>query len=312
MKKIMVVGVVAAIAGVVICVVAAQQGDKAQDAAAPSPVAPAAFAASPVPDAGQAAEPKAADSQDAPKTPVDAGTEGKPDNAMAAMKQASEGGKYLFVFFYGKGNEQTDTLRKSFEVAASAIADKAMSVAVDVNSPAEKEIVARFQVQNAPMPLVLAIAPNGAVTGSYQGESSEEGMLEKIVSPALRNCLKPLQEGKLVFLCVLNNTTTSNDAAMQGVDDFQSDARFAKVTEIIMVDPSDAAEGKLMTELGIDPKGGQAITVMLTPPGAAVAKVAGPTSKDAFIAAIQKATSGGCGAGGCGPKGCGPTPPPQQ
>jgi len=325
MKKILAIGAAAAIAGIVIYM-AAQQGHKAQDAAAPAPAAsvhPASassVAAAPVADAGepdsapdseQAAEPNAADSQDAPKIPAEAG-KGRTDNGMAAMKQAAEAKQYLFVFLYGKADDQTSTFKKSFETAAAKVADKAMSVTVDVNSPAEKEIVAKLRVQNAPTPLVLAIAPNGAITGSYQGESSEQALRDAIASPALQSTLKALQEGKLVFLCVQNKTTKLNDAAMQGVNNFKADMRFAKFTETVAVDPSDTAEKAFLEKLQIDPKADEALTVFLAPPGAVVAKLKGATNKDALIATLQAATAGGCGPSGCGPKGCPPTPPPQQ
>ena len=323
MKKILAVGIVAAIAGVVIYLVAAQQGGKTQDAAAPAPAAPAgsywaaaleanAAEPAPAPDAGQATEPKAADNQDAPKASADAGNGGKTDNGMAAMKQAAEARQYLFVFFYGKADDQTSTFKKSFETAAAKIADKAMSVTVDVNSPAEKEIVEKFRIQNAPMPMVLSIAPNGAITGSYRGESSEKALLDTMVSPSFQSTLKALQEGKLVFLCVQNKTTKSNEAAMQGVKDFKADVRFAKFTETVAIDPSDTAEKAFLEKLQIDPKADEALTVFLAPPGAVVAKLKGATNKDGLIATLQAATAGGCGSGGCGPKGCAPTPPPQQ
>ena len=302
MKKILAVGVVAVIAGVIIYVVAGQRGQTPASSAV-SALAPTASA--------EAAEPVG---KEEPKPSADAANEQKAGTGMDAINKAAEAKKYLFVFFYGKADDQTATFRKSLEAAAAKIADKAMSVTVDINSPAEKEIVAKFRVQNAPMPLVLAIAPNGAITGSYQGESSEQGMLEKMVSPGLQNCLKPLQEGKLAFLCVQNKTTKSNEAAMKGVNDFKADVRFAKFTEIVAIDPSDAAEKAFFEKLQIDPKADEALTVFLAPPGAMVAKVKGATNKEALISALQAATAGGCGPGsaGCGPKGCPPTPPPQQ
>jgi len=330
MKKILAVGVVAVIAGVVIYVVAAQQGGKAQDATAPAPAAPArsnwaaaveANAAepapepAPAPDAGQTAEPKAADSQRAPKAAAEPGKEGKTDNGMAAMKQAAEAKKYLFVFFYGKADDQTSTFRKSFEAAAAKIADTALSSTVDINAASEKEIVEKFKIQNAPMPLVLAIAPNGAITGSFRGESSEKALLDTMVSPSFQSTLKALQEGKLVFLCVQNKTTKSNDAAMKGVNDFKADDRFAQFTEIVNVDPADAGERDFMGKLQIDPKADEALTVFLAPPGAVIAKFKGPTNRDGLASTLQAATAGGgCGpgSGGCGPKGCGPAPSAQQ
>jgi len=283
MKRILAIVTVAVIAGVVIAVM----GQRVH--AGEEPTAPA--------------------GQDAPKPAAVATEEQKADNGMAAMKKAADAKKYLFVFFYAKENEQADAFKKSFESAAAKLGDKALWATVDKALTSENEIVEKFGLKNAPASLVLAIAPNGAVTGNYQGESSEQRLLDMMVSPCLQGCLKGLQQGKIVFLCAQNRKTKLNDAAMQGVNEFLADARFAKVTEVVGVDPSDAGEVKLMTQLNIDPKGDQAITILLAPPGGVVAKVAGPTSKDAFIAAMQKATSGACGAGGCGPKGCAPPTP---
>ena len=292
MKKVLVLAIVAAVAAVVIHMATRQRAE--------APASPARDALI------SSASAEAAEPADAPPAAGPAST------GIAAMKNAADAKKYLFVFFYGKGNEQTETFRKSFEAGAAKIAEKAMSATVDINAASEKEIVEKFRLQNAPLPLVLAIAPNGAITGSYQGESSDKVMLEKMATPALQNCLKPLQEGKLVFLCVQNKTTKSNDAAMKGVNDFKADDRFAKFTEIIAIDPSDTAEKAFLEKLQIDPKADEAFTVFLAPPGAVVAKLKGATNKDGLIATLQAATAGGCGSGGCGPKGCPPTPPPQK
>ena len=58
-------------------------------------------------------------------------------------------------------------MRKSFDAAMQGATDQAMSVVVNITDPLEKKIVARFGVDRAPMPLILALAPNGAVTRSF-------------------------------------------------------------------------------------------------------------------------------------------------
>jgi methylmalonyl-CoA mutase N-terminal domain/subunit len=117
----------------------------------------------------------------------------------------------------------------------------------------------------------------------------------------MQKCLKALQQGKMVFLCAQNKATKSNEAATKGVNEFKADARYAKFTEIVQVDPTDAAEGKFLAQLKIEPKTDEAVTAFLAPPGAIIGTYKGATDKDTLVAAITAAASGGCG---CGPGGC--------
>ena len=92
------------------------------------------------------------------------------------------------------------------------------------------------------MPLVLAIASNGAITGGFPTKFEERDLLSAFASPGAEKCLKALQEGKLVLLCVQNDSTTSNREALQGVEDLTADKRYANATEIVVLDPRDEAE----------------------------------------------------------------------
>lgn len=224
---------------------------------------------------------------------------------MAAIKQASEAGKYLFVFFSKADDEQTTAMRAVFEKAMTKIADRAESVAVNISDGSEKAIVKKFDLSRAPMPLVLAMAPNGAITGGFPTKFEEKDLLEAFATPSTEKVMKSLQDGKLVFVCVQNETTASNDAALQGVRDFKADVRYASATEIVTLDPSDKKESRFLTDLQVPAETKEAITVFVAPPGQAIAKIEGATNKDALIDALSKANTG-CGPGGCGPGGCGP------
>lgn len=245
----------------------------------------------------------AREAKDRPKTsPGDApGGSGK---GMAAIKQAADAGKYLFVFFSKTDDDQTLAMRKVFDKAMEKAADRAQSVAVNVTDTSET-IVDKFGLSRAPMPLVLAMAPNGAVTGGFPTRFEERQLLDAFATPSTEKVMKSLQDGKIVFVCVQNGKTTSNDAALQGVRDFKADVRFASATEIVTLDPSDKKEAGFLTDLQVPAETKEAVTVFVVPPGQAIGKFAGATSKDALIALLSKANTG-CGAGGCGPGGCGP------
>jgi hypothetical protein len=240
---------------------------------------------------------------DRPKTSRD--LRGGSGKSIAAIKQAADAGKYLFVFFSKTDDDQTLAMRKVFDKAMEKVADRAQSVAVNVSDDSENDIVDKFGLSRAPMPLVLAMAPNGAVTGGFPTKFEEKQLLDAFATPGTEKVVRSLQDGKLVFVCVQNDKTKSNDAAMQGVRDFKTDARFASATEIVTLDPTDAKEASFLTDLKVSPDTAEATTVFVAPPGTALGKFEGATNKDALVEVLSKANTG-CGTGGCGPSGCGP------
>lgn len=221
---------------------------------------------------------------------------------LAAMQKAAGANKYLFAFFYEKDDDATRAARKTFDEGLKKLTPAPESVTVDCTAPAESELVTKFGVARAPMPFVLAIAPNGAITGGFKAaDATEERLLDSVASPGMQQCLKALQERKLVFVCLQNGKTTSNEAAMKGVNDFKADPRFADTTEIVKVDPTDAKEAKLLAQLKADPKAKPANTAFIAPPGVVVASVEGATSKAELFAALQKAMTSCAPGSGCCP-----------
>ena len=228
-----------------------------------------------------------------------------PSLAFAARQKAAEEDKYLFAFFTKNKDDKPTEMRRVFDRAMAKATDRANVVAVSVTDPAEKDIVKEYGLERAPMPLVLAIAPNGAITGGFPTTFSEQDLLSAFATPATEQCMKSLQDGKLVFLCVQNEQTKMNDEAMQGVKSFAADERFRDAAEIIKVDPTNEAEKSFLSDLQLDAVVKTATTVFLAPPGAPIAIYEGPTTKDQLLAELEKA--GSCGPGGaCGPGGCGP------
>lgn len=225
---------------------------------------------------------------------------------LAAIRGAAEAQKYAFLFFYQAEDEQTRAMRPVFDATMQKVAGKAEGVVIKITDPAEKAVVAKFKVDRAPMPLVLALAPNGAITGGYPLKFDEQILMGAFCSRSTRECLKALQDGKLVFLCVQNQSAKSAAEAMQAVRAVKADAQYAAATEIVMLDPSDQNEADAVKRLSIDPKLEEAMTILIAPPVTIVNRLKGATTKDAIIAEIQKAAAG---KGGCCPgKSCGPKP----
>lgn len=223
-----------------------------------------------------------------------------------AIQEASREQKYLFIFFYKDLNSKTLEQQKVFDQAMQQFGDEARSIKVKANDPSEKPIIDKFDLKRTPMPFVLVLAPNGAVTGGFPS-FTEAQLLSSICSPGAADCLKALQDRKLVLLCLQNNQTAYNETAMQGVKEFKSDARFSEATQIVIIDPSNTTEHRFLNQLSLNTQPLQATTVLISPPADVIATYQGPVTKNQIVSDLQKASSGCCGPGGCCPGGkCGP------
>ena len=194
---------------------------------------------------------------------------------LAALDQAAQANKYLFIFFWKNKDTQVQNMYGVFNNAMANMGQAADAIAIQVGDANEKPLVDKFDVSRAPLPLVLAVAPNGAVTKGLPVRFTEQQLQEAVVSRGTAECMKALQNQKLVLLCVQNEQTPFSEAAWQGVQAFKADQRFAAATEIVAVDPRDQAEAKLLSDLRVDPRISQAVTVLLAPPGTPVADVSG-------------------------------------
>ncbi len=121
-----------------------------------------------------------------------------------------------------------------------------------ITDPSETAIVNKFQVTKAPMPLVLVLAPNGAVTSSFPGNFTKEQLLGALGTPSSEKLLGSLQQGKLVLVCLQNGKTRWNAEAMSGVRAFKADQRYAAAIEVLVLDPHAAVERPLLAKLGIN------------------------------------------------------------
>ena len=121
-----------------------------------------------------------------------------------AIDRAAAANKYVFLFFWKDKSPQLDKAWGSLEPAVAKMADVAVFVSIRITNPAEKKIVDKYGVSRAPMPMVLAIAPSGAITKAFTKTFDEKELRTAFVSPCTERCLKALQNRKLVFVCIVD------------------------------------------------------------------------------------------------------------
>ena len=225
--------------------------------------------------------------------------------AQAALESAQQSQKYLFIMFWKNDDAATKAMRQTLDSSLTAQSDKASSVFVMMKDPTEKAIVDQYGVSRSPMPLVLAIAPNGAITRGFPLKLADEDVGSAIVSPAHAACLKANQTDKLVLLCV--QPAGPAPELPSGVTAFKADSQYNKSTEIVIVHADDPIEADFLKGLAISPKTTVTVTTLLAPPRQIVATFEGTFTKEQAIEKLKAAQAGCCPDGKCGPGGCKPS-----
>ncbi|MEW6078167.1 MAG: hypothetical protein AB1724_10170 [Thermodesulfobacteriota bacterium] len=223
-------------------------------------------------------------------------------SGMNAFEASWKKDRYALVFFYAEMDDAIKEKQAGFEAIAAGLKDKADAYFVNIKDPGQRDVVNQYKLDRAPMPLVLVIAPNGAVTGGFPQVFPEQAVKEAILGPLTAQCLKGLQDRKIVFVCVPGENAEANISAMKGVKDFTSDKMFEGQTEVVIFKDAGPSEQRLMSILGIDGKGVvDPITAMLASPGGMIGKFTGATDKDTLLTALKsKQQSGGCCPAGSG------------
>jgi hypothetical protein len=223
----------------------------------------------------------------------------------AAIARSASTNRSIYLCFYGQEDSRTQAMREVFRAAATAVRDRADSLEIPVNDPSAASVVSRFGVREAPLPLALVLAPNGAVTASFPETFTTEQLVGGLATPAMEKLLASLQKGKLVFVCVQNRGTQGAKEAMGGVDAFKNDQRYAAATDVVLLDPARPEERPFLEKLGVKGQVQEAVTFFLVPPGSIIGSFKGATQKNVLVATLTTALKG-CGPG-CKPGACGPS-----
>ncbi len=226
------------------------------------------------------------------------------ESGMEALQRAESEGKPLYLFFYKEGNDTVQRLQAIFNLTIGKLGDRVLAKSIQLSDLSEAKVVERFGLKRSPMPLALVIAPNGVVTGGFPGSFTEEQLVASFQPLTVANCLKALQNRKLVLLCLHNDFTKENAEAMQGVHEFTADARFGAASEVIVMNPKGVDEQSFLTQLGVNIHSSKATTVMIAPPANIVGEYQGGVTKERLVTDLTKATSNCCCPGGCCPGGC--------
>lgn len=206
--------------------------------------------------------------------------------AQATLEQASKEGKTTFLMFFKQQDAASNAMAATLKEGLTDKTDRAAVAYVQITNPAEQALVTKFDVARAPMPMIIALAPNGAMTGMFSQKVTAEKLDDAFVTPTMMFVMKNLQENKLVLVTVQGSAKAPAPVAIK---DFQSDPHFKDRIVTIGMTAADPLEGKFVGQMQIDPRAKVTHTILLAPPGVMVGKFDAVASKNDIAAALAKA-----------------------
>jgi len=222
--------------------------------------------------------------------------------AERAIEDAVKGGKHAFVLFYRPAASEDRKMARTFARAEANMRARAMFVQVDIGSRVESRLIDKYRVRQAPLPLTLVMAPNGAIVRAFTRTVDEKALAGAFASPKVAEMFKALQERRLVTLCLQGAATKHNGESRRAAQQLVGDPKLKGQAVLITADPRKEAD--LLKRCRITSPPLESTVLMIVPPGRLVATVAGATTKAALLAKLTAALSS-CGPG-CSPGGCAP------
>lgn len=208
-------------------------------------------------------------------------------DAGAALQQSQEAGRFTFIVFYKDNSPQTQQMLQVVQQSITSQSQKATLATASMASAQGQALAEKFQVSRAPMPMTVAVAPNGAVTGLFPRQVAKANIDAAIVPPVMMECMKELQAQKLVFVCL---TKSEQAAVPAGVRALQLDPMFKDRMALIGLNVEDTTEARLMQQLKVDAGMVQGpYAALIAPPGVLVGHFSGTSTADQIAAAIHKA-----------------------
>ena len=212
-------------------------------------------------------------------TPVSPDLSGDP--GYLAFMQAAKADKYLMVHLYSGTQDQA--LKKACADSRGALKETLNTVSIDLKNAGAGFLVDKYKLKYAPVPLVIIIAPNGVISGSFKSSFSPEQVKSAFQTPKTLQCLLAFQERRLVFISAQGKDTAENKEALEGITQFGKENPLYGAVEMILIDPKDSAEASLLAQLKVQPDIKKAQTFLLVPPGRIMGRWDGATDSKEFV-----------------------------
>jgi hypothetical protein len=214
-------------------------------------------------------------------------------SAQKDLDSAAKHEKIAFILVTDQGATGVDQAKDMIEQAMKQV-KKAEFVELDRSDPKNQDLVAKYRLAGAPVPLVLVAARNGVLAGGLPvAQATADKLVGMVPSPKKAEILQVLQSGKAVFVSASRKGMATQSGATAACAAACGQLQEKCVT--VQIDMDDPLEAAFLTQMKVDLASTEPVTLVVNAQG----QVTGTYSGAADVAALVQAAT--TKAGGCCP-----------
>ncbi len=221
------------------------------------------------------------------------------------IDKASKAGKTVFLVAYAGGSADANKAFAVAEETKKSCTGSSVVVKMNTMDAANKDLVTKYRLAGAPLPLIIVLDNNGTIAGGLAlKDATPAKLVDMVPSPKTSEILKAIAEGKSVYVVAYkanmpNQKSIMNNCAM-------ACGKMDNKSVTVKVDLTDKNETKLLQNLKCDMNAKEPVTYVINKSGQVVSTHNGITDVNTLVSSAKKAPAGGCCPGGsktgCGTK----------
>jgi hypothetical protein len=221
--------------------------------------------------------------------------------AKTELEKAQNAGKSIYLVVSDKASKGTDALVKLADDANKKSKNTAV-VKLDRDDKANADLIAKYRLAGAPLPLVLVLASNGVASGSIAAaDATAEKLLSYLPTKTQAEVLQGFENGKAALIvCGKKNSKDKSNLETECKNAVTSLA--GKATQVF-VDVDNKDEANFMAL--IQPDKDKTTVLVFNGKGQYTGTLESTATSDDIIKIVNKKMGGCCAGGnssGCGKK----------
>ena len=215
-------------------------------------------------------------------------------SAQKDLDSAAGQEKIAFILVTDQGAIGVNQAKDMIAQAMKQVKETVM-VELDRSDPANADLVAKFRLAGAPVPLILVAARNGVIAGGLPAPQATADLLAAMVpSPKKAEILKALQSGKAVFISLSRQGMPAQTGAASACA--LACGQMQGQSAMVQIDMDDPAEAAFLTQMKVNLASTEPVTLVVNAQGQMTGTYSGAVDVASLVQAASKK------AGGCCPK----------
>ncbi len=215
------------------------------------------------------------------------------------IAKANKSGKAVFLIITDSSVKSLDNIRK---IAEDAQKLQKSSVVIELDRSAEenKDLVAKYRISGAPVPMIMVIASNGAVAGGLiESQATADELVKLIPSKKQAEVLLALNNNKAVLIVCSSSKMTDKSTVVDECK--KACTELSDKAATVEIDVTDKNEAAFLKQINASTTEKETVVYIFNAKGQFTSSVKSPVTSKKLVEGVNKKL-GGCCPGGSGKK----------